>query len=547
MLKVAREVVKKYGKENVTLIQGGRPEKSIIDKNIIRLGEGTGLKVVSDALDRSKPNAANIRTQKRIDDTSLIQYSFNSKGDLNLKDKYEGYWRDYYEKLGKQTIGKGDVRPEGSLRFPKKKYKKDAQGKPTKDLQSRSTLETTKFKTLLDKVEDDTNLQRQFSGVEFAKKKDAWTKENIGFNLITEKNIGRIDFIESGEGLSSFKREYKSLDDYESQTYVEDTSVIGREGDQRQDVGRRGGAQVIKNIVTGKTIENTNIYRVRGTLLTGSALAKDTGDMTDIQIAKKNPYPQSSMSQLVGDVEYDDYKGQGREIERKVELKDNLKQLTDQTDITEEGIGEDKKKSGKGIERHKVSHILREQPIKDRVEIKRILRKYAPVFKRLVEVEKKVKTGSNKTRIIKNLKRLDNVARNLAKQIPDRLAFDAAQVSDTSSIPVRSVTVESEGLKNVAVPSPTKADKIKLTRAKIAKGPLGGRKAKGTGWWEGTTRRITPIGLGAFSLFSTILAPIRARKEARKDLGREPTTMESLNYVLPKYARKKRPRYNAPI
>ena len=54
-------------------------------------------------------------------------------------------------------------------------------------------------------------------------------------------------------------------------------------------------------------------------------------------------------------------------------------------------------------------------------------------------------------------------------------------------------------------------------------------------------------GLGAFSLFSTILAPIRARKEAEKELGREPTLMESLNYILPEYARKKQSRYNAPI
>ena len=72
MLKVVREAVKKHGKENVTLVHGGRPNKSIIDKNIIRLAEGTGVKVQSDPLDYSIPkNAAGARTKKRIDDPNL--------------------------------------------------------------------------------------------------------------------------------------------------------------------------------------------------------------------------------------------------------------------------------------------------------------------------------------------------------------------------------------------------------------------------------------------------------------------------------------------
>ena len=228
MREVARKAVEKHGFENVTLVHGGRPEKNIIDKNIIRVGELSGLKVESDPLDYTIPkNAANIRTQKRIDDPNLEWHSFNSEGDLKLKDKYEGYWRDYYKSLGKETIGKGDVRPEGSLRFPKKKYKKDAQGKPTKDLQSQSTLETSKFKSLLDKVEDDTNLQRRLSGVRFAKNKDTWTKKNIGFNLITEKNQPRIDFIEHGAGLPTGQTTYIAQ---EQQIYEVSPTTMGRTG-----------------------------------------------------------------------------------------------------------------------------------------------------------------------------------------------------------------------------------------------------------------------------------------------------------------------------
>ena len=46
-------------------------------------------------------------------------------------------------------------------------------------------------------------------------------------------------------------------------------------------------------------------------------------------------------------------------------------------------------------------------------------------------------------------------------------------------------------------------------------------------------------GLGAFSLFSSIFGVVRARKEAKQDLGREPTVLETLSFTLPKFARPK--------
>ena len=535
MMREVRKEVKRVGKKNVTLIHGGRPKVSIIDRNIIKIGEITGINTVSDPLDYSHKNAAGIREQRRIDNPNLKWFTYDSKGTLSLKDKYAGYWKNKYGEIGKETSG-------GKLRFPRSTVKG---GKVI----GKQTRETSKFKSLLDEIEDDTNPERQASGVTYAKRLDKWTKENLDINMITSKNQSRIEYLESGgyvdkgdepvfiSGQPSFKREVKSIDDFESKTYVEDTGVTGREGDQRQDVGRRGGASLIKNIVTGKTIEKTKKYRVRGTLLSEPTMSKGTSNMTDAQIARKNPYPQSSMSQLVGDAEYDDYKGQGREVTRKVELKDNLKQLTDQTDITEKATGEDKAKSGKGVERHTASHLVREQPIKDRVEIKRTLKKYAPVFKRIAEAKKTARTSTNIPRRVKNLKRLDNVARNLAKQIPDRLAFDAAQPSETST-PARSTTVQSSGLKNVPVPKATKVEKVKATEAKIAKGPLGGRKAKGTGWWEGTRRRVTPIGKGNFpfalSIFSTVTGVARARKKAKQyTQKKDPSFFDTMTMMYP--------------
>ena len=544
MLKVVREAVKKHGKENVTLVHGGRPNKSIIDKNIIRLAEGTGVKVQSDPLDYSIPkNAAGARTQKRIDDPNLEWHSFDSSGKLSLKDKYQSYWKNKYGEIGKETSG-------GKLKFPRSKVKDNK-------VIGKSTKETSKFKSLLDEIEDDTNPERQASGVRYAKNLDKWTKENFNINMITEKNRSRIDFLEGGVSTKmdeyvsiggkptikrgtptiirqqpSFKREYKSIDDFEQKTFVEDTSDLGREGQSEY-----GGSGSLPTGFKGKN---------KGTLLTEPTVVsvKRTGDMTDRQIRSKNPYPQSSMSQIAGSTEYEDFKGQKQEGGRKIEIKNSLKQLTDQTDITETGYGEDKTKSGKGVERHTTSHLIKEQPIKDRVEIKRTLKKFASVFKRLSEAEKKVKTGTNKPKILQNLKRLDNVAKNLAKQIPDRLAFDAAQPTD-STTPARSSTVQSSGLKNVPVPKATKVVKDKALRAKIAKGPYGGVEKQGTeqhykGWSDRTKkirqgiRQGLPKGLGAFSLFSTILAPIKARKEAKKFTGKkDPSFMDSMKMIYP--------------
>jgi hypothetical protein len=275
----------------------------------------------------------------------------------------------------------------------------------------------------------------------------------------------------------------------------------------------------------------------KGTLLTSTKKIKDSGNLTDKQMAKRNPYPQSSMSQIAGSSEYEDYKGQAREGVRKVEIKNSLKQLTDVTDITEQATGEDKAKSGKGIERHKTSHLIREQPIKDRVELKRTFRRFAPIFTRLAEAKKTARASSNIPRRVKNLKRIDVVTRTLAKRIPDRLAFDAAQPSDTST-PARSTTVQSSGLKNVPVPKATKVEKVKATKAKIAKGPLGGKKAKGTGWWEGTRRRVTPVGKGNFpfalSTISTLTGVARARKEAKQyTQKKDPSFFDTMKMMNP--------------
>jgi len=101
-------------------------------------------------------------------------------------------------------------------------------------------------------------------------------------------------------------------------------------------------------------------------------------------------------------------------------------------------------------------------------------------------------------------------------------------------------------MSDVDMPKETKAQKIAKTVAKVKEGAFGGKAKHGKVRYKLTSRGGN-FSLKSFGLFSTLLTPIRARKEAEKELGRKPTTMESLNYILPPYARKKQSRYNAPI
>ena len=220
MRDIVNQGIKKYGKENIVLVHGGKPDDSIIDKNIKKLGEHTGIPTVADPIDTSKKNAGAIRRQQRNEDPTAIQLSFDSKGDLNLKDKYEDWARETYENLGKETVGEGDVRDAGLLKWPKK------EGKSL----SKSTTDTTKFKSFLDILEDEKNPEKVKSGLKHARKLSKWSEENVGNPLITDKNIHRIDHIEHGVGLGTGKRLYKTYDDFEQNEYIEDTNVLGREG-----------------------------------------------------------------------------------------------------------------------------------------------------------------------------------------------------------------------------------------------------------------------------------------------------------------------------
>jgi len=101
-------------------------------------------------------------------------------------------------------------------------------------------------------------------------------------------------------------------------------------------------------------------------------------------------------------------------------------------------------------------------------------------------------------------------------------------------------------MSDVDMPKETKAQKTAKTVAKVKEGAYGGKAKHGKVRYKLTSKGGN-FSLKSFSLFSTLLAPFVAHKKAKKDLGRNPSTLEALNYTLPSFARKKQSRYSDPI
>jgi hypothetical protein len=444
MIKVVREAVKKYGKKNVTLIHGGREKQSIIDKNIIDLGKHTGVKVESDPLDFTQKNAKDIRLQRRIDDPDLEWHSFDKKGNLSLKDKYESWARKTYESLKEEKTYKiGTKKGEIKLRFPKKEGK--SAGKPTQ--------ETSKFKSFLDILEDEPNQQKVASGLKHARRVSKWSEENIGHPLITEKNQPRLDYIEFGEGQPSGTKTYNAIEDFGEKTYVEtDRDNPNTSGKPKITRIKKGTTSPFsgKNI-SGKSLSKTIKVNNRGTLLAPRSGVREitksfevrsygtegstydhkakkaipkiqnytVNETKKISSGSKNPPPKkfvggpetysktSSLSQF-GNIEHAE-PVEHREAKRKA--------LQDPKLDSDVNVGDDKSSSGRGSERHKSSH-LREQRVKEKLELREVKR-FGRVFNALRKDFKKAKTG-------KERKAIDQRARTILTQMSDMYGADAA-------------------------------------------------------------------------------------------------------------------------
>ena len=492
MIKVVRDAVKEHGKENVTLIHGGREKQSIIDKNIIELGKHTGVKVESDPLDFTQKNAKDVRLQRRIDDPDLEWHSFDKKGNLSLKDKYESWARKTYESLKEEKTYKiGTKKGEIKLRFPKKEGK--SAGKPTQ--------ETSKFKSFLDILEDEPNQQKVASGLKHARRVSKWSEENIGHPLITEKNQPRLDYIESG-GTSTRMDEYKSLPrpttvrdkplfirelptgtseytaienlENPNKTYVEtdrdnpNNAGLNKPPFKAENRGtllapRSGVREVTKSFEVRSYGTEGSTYDHKAKKAIPKIQNYTVNETKKISSGSKNPPPKkfvggpetysktSSLSQF-GNIEHAE-PVEHREAQRKA--------LQDPKYDSDVNVGEDKSSSGRGSERHK-STYLREQGIKEKLEFREVKR-FGPIFDSLHSDFKKAKTG-------KERKAIDQRARTILTRMSDIYGADAAPESTAGGQTIgKGRGQQSVTFTDVKSPSPHYERKIpKNTRIRIS-------------------------------------------------------------------------------
>ena len=83
------------------------------------------------------------------------------------------------------------------------------------------------------------------------------------------------------------------------------------------------------------------------------------------------------------------------------------------------------------------------------------------------------------------------------------------------------------------MPKETKAQKTAKTVAKVKEGAYGGKAKHGKMKLRPTSKGVN-FTLGSFGLFSTILTPIRARKEAKEYTGKkDPSFMDSMKMIYP--------------
>ena len=419
MIKVVRDAVKEHGKENVTLIHGGRENKSIIDKNIIELGKHTGVKVESDPLDFTQKNATDVRLQKRIDDPDLDWHSFDRKGNLSLKDKHEGWARKTYESLKEEKtykIGSSKKKSGLGIKYPEKKAK--SVGK--------STQETSKFKSFLDILEDEPNQQKVKSGISYAKKLSKWSEENIGHPLITEKNQQRLDYIEFGEGQPSGTKTYKAIEDFGEKTYVEtDRDNPNTSGKPKITRIKKGSTSPFTGKdISGKPLSKTMKVTKKGTILTGKKDPAPPSHISPKYLDAPEPefkggptrYSKSSSLTQFGDIEH------AEPIEHKEAQRKALQDPKLDSDID---VGEDKSSAGKGSERHKSSH-LRRQRVKEKLEL-RDDKKFKSIFaglKKEFDATKDPNLSSQQK--INQRKAIDQRTRTILTRMSDIYGADAA-------------------------------------------------------------------------------------------------------------------------
>ena len=260
-----------------------------------------------------------------------------------------------------------------------------------------------------------------------------------------------------------------------------------------------------KSILTGTEKQNIELTRTKS-----AVIQKKNNRITVTTFQKPDAYGSSSLTQ---------FEGKGLEEPK---TSDSLQIEGEAQDDTTFKSKDNKQTENKGWDRHQ-RNWAEQQEVEFKQDIADIDEQKS-TFKSIERQNKKLKKQGKPQITGKSLLTRPGSQRDSLKW--DRQSKTLEHISD------------------VDMPKETKAQKTAKTVAKVKEGAYGGKAKHGKVRYKLSSKGGN-FSLKSFGLFSTILAPIRGRKEAKQMLKkhgikRDPSVMETLEHTfLPKYARPK--------
>ena len=420
MNEVLQQYVTKYGKNNVSLVEGGN-RKSNIDTNIKKLGGVTATNVIVDAIDHKETNSGSARKSRRIADSNTRIFSFNKAGELNKVDKGDAYWGMEDKAIGESGKAKKSTYIDGKL-----VGKKTTQNYSVNDL-------------IIDKVSGTKDLKLQEKGIQYLRNKDkSWIEAqrasgtpevDIIRGSLTDAQSYELDIIETGEKHIKPSKTTKGGDKQVGDVRIgKDTNNLEYMYNVNDD---SSGAGVDKGNRKLKGLKNT------GTLNspeTGTRKGQTTSTKVSVQ-NYEGVEPGSSWSQIEESKNFavervsehdtgskSDRSSIGAKKDFKVALKREDVNLG-KTSLSIEGSREDKSKSGSGMDVHTEQH-LRKQGVKEKLDI-RDIKKFKHIFNKINILENPNKNLPKSERLSLK-KKADVQAKSILTSMTDLYGGDAA-------------------------------------------------------------------------------------------------------------------------
>ena len=477
-----------------------------------------------------------IAIQKGVDEGKIFRVSYSQEGKLSavapdkgLRDKWrsrlgeikkEGKWRSTkFNKFSKNTQAYKPIsavmdeisdHPVGSKEHEAglgylREYNEDLRtrlNRPSSDVsdflyrhEEGSLPKGHKLRFEIDDIADAQADPKPKTEVLVQKPKPPWRRDYFA----KTPGLGKPKIVKLADSSDTSERRYVEK--------FEDAYDQGTTSDEVSAPQKKKLKPASKTILTGSKQQNIELTRNKS-----AVIQKKNNRITVTTFQKPDAYGSSSLTQ---------FEGKGLEEPQNIsESLDFEGESKDDTSWTKDK----ERKQNKGWDRHQ-KNWAEQQEVEFKQDIADIDEQKS-TFKSIERQNKKLKKQGKPQITGKSLLTRPGYQRDSLKW--DRQSKTLEHISD------------------VDMPKETKAQKTDKTVAKVKEGAYGGKAKHGKVRYKLTSKGGN-FSLKSFGLFSTLLTPFVAHKKAKKDLGRKPSTLEALNYTLPSYARKKRPRYTDPI